>query len=88
MCKAAAPNVGGAGHHIISLGWGDVSPRGNVDRRNASPARVGGSRRESIPESIPERVKALLKAVNAQGEVCRVEVAKAVLQSLDSRCKH
>ena len=80
MCKVATTNVGGAGHRIISLGRGDVSPSGNVNRWNASPARVGGSRRESIPE----RATALLNAVDGQGEVCQIEVAKAILQSLDS----
>ena len=83
MCKAATTNVGGAGHRIISLGWGDVSPSGNVNRGDASPARVVGI----CCEFNPERVKALLKANDGQGEACWVKVAKAILQSLNSPCK-
>ncbi len=83
MCKVAPSNVGGSGHRIISHRRGDVSPSGNVDRGNASPARVGGFGLERNPE----RVEALLDAVNGQGEVCRVKVAETILQLLNFQCK-
>ncbi len=83
VCKAATSDVGGTGHRIISLGWGDVSVGGNVNRGNASPARVGGFGLERNPEC----VEALLEAVNGQGKVRRVEVAETILQALNGRCK-
>ena len=52
VCKAATSDVEGMGHCIISLGRGDVSAGGNVDRGNASPARVGGFGLERNPECV------------------------------------
>jgi hypothetical protein len=83
VCKAATTNVGGTGHGIISLGGGDMSPSGNVNRGDASPARVVGICREFNPE----RIKVLLEAVDSQGEVCWIKVAEAIFQLLNSRCK-
>ena len=79
VCKAAPTDGGGLGHCIISLGRGDVSPSGNVDRGNANPARVGGFGLKRNPE----RVEALFDAVNGQGEVRWVKVAETILQPLN-----
>ena len=49
---------------------------------DASPAREVGI----CHEFNLERFKGLLEAVNGQGEVCRVKVAEAILQSLNSQC--
>jgi predicted restriction endonuclease len=35
----------------------------------------------------PECVEAFLEAVNGQGKVRRVEIAKTILQALNGRCK-
>jgi hypothetical protein len=60
-----------------------MSPSGNVDWGNASPARAGGS----VPKLNPECIEAFLEAVDGPGKVRRVEVAEAILQALNSRCK-